>query len=108
MIRLIRRQNHPEIGEGTITVRGLIEADLPTDELLMRYLADAAEAVNNDPGVAGWLAQAQENADDTRLDLEELIELLEYYEGKVSRALERRGLHTEWVDRGYHIWRELN
>jgi hypothetical protein len=83
----------------------MVNADLPTDELLCSYIADAVNA-SGDDSLEGWMLLAQQRRDDTRLDLEELIEALEYYEERVSRALERRGLHTEWLDAGYLIWRE--
>jgi hypothetical protein len=105
MTRIINQEGYPALGDGTLAVRGYVNSSLCTDELLLAYIADAA-TVSDDDAVKGWMSLAQERADDTRLDLEELIAALEYYEEKVARALERRGLHTEWLDCGYLIWRE--
>jgi hypothetical protein len=107
MTVIINQEGYPALGEGTLVVRGRVNSELPTDELILAYITDAVAASGNDQIMDGNRIMAQERADDTRLDLEELIAALEWYEEKVSRALElHHGLHTEWLDGGYLIWRD--
>lgn len=96
---------HPATGDSMIVVRGLVGSEQPTDELICSYIADAVNATE-DAALEGWMLLAQERANDSRLNLEEVIEALEYYEERVDRALARRGLHTEWLDGGYLIYRD--